>query len=97
VYPGHTLVISKKQIEHFLDLPLGDYNALWATVRKLGPHIKRTMKKEFLGVGIKGTDIPHVHVHLMPFNKDEEKSDKEISVAPDEELKAVYERLKLTA
>ncbi len=96
VHPGHTLVISKKQVEHFLDLKLEDYNAIWATVRKVGPHIRKVMKKEFLGVGIKGTDIPHVHVHLIPFNKDEEKSDKEATAAPHEELTAIHERLKLT-
>lgn len=96
VHPGHTLVISKKQVKQYIDLPEEDYVALWATVRKLASHIREITGKEFVGISIKGTDVPHVHVHLIPFDRAEEKGDDDIPVESPEVLKTMRERLKLT-
>jgi len=71
VRDGHTLVVSKKQIDHYLDLPSEDYEALWQTVQKVGKKIRETMGKERVGVVIKGIDVPHTHVHLIPFDSSE--------------------------
>ena len=97
VHPGHTLVINKKQVEQFIDLPEEDYTALWQTVRKLGPRIRKVNNNEFLGVVIKGRDVPHAHIHLIPFNRDEGfKADADPPKESDEALKVMHERLKLT-
>ncbi len=98
VQPGHALVISKKQVNQFLDLPEADYAALWATVRKVGLHLRRATGKERVGVVVKGIDVPHAHVHLIPFNRGEGlKSEGDIPTVSSEELKVMHERLKLTA
>lgn len=68
VRDGHTLVVSKKQIDQYLDLPTEDYEALWKTVNKVGRRIRESMGKERVGVVIKGVDVPHTHVHLIPFD-----------------------------
>ncbi len=96
VQPGHTLVISKKQINQFLDLPDEDYRAVWETVRKIGLHIRKLTGKERLGVVVKGIDVPHAHIHLIPFNPGESlKSEGEVPPARDEELKKMHQLLKL--
>ena len=98
VQPGHTLVISKKQVNQFLDLPEEDYRAVWETVRKIGFHIRAVTGKERIGVVVKGIDVPHAHVHVIPFNPGEGlKSEGKIPQAPGEELEAMHERLKLTS
>jgi histidine triad (HIT) family protein len=68
VRPGHILVIPKKQIDHLWDLPKQDYDALMATVKLVANQIRTILKPKRVGVQVVGIDVPHAHVHLIPFN-----------------------------
>lgn len=67
VQPGHTLVISKVQVDRIEDLADDDFAAMMATTKKvmkrvnevLGPDIRPCLKTE-------GFDVPHAHVHVIP-------------------------------
>ncbi|MGC1177317.1 MAG: HIT domain-containing protein [Candidatus Saccharimonadales bacterium] len=72
VQPGHVLVIPKKQIPFVWDLPPEDYQALMVTVQKIAHHLKQILDKPFIGSQIVGIDVPHAHVHLIPFSTTEE-------------------------
>lgn len=75
IYPivkGHTLVIPKKQIENVWDLPDEDYIAVWATAKKVAQRLDRVLTPMKIGVKVMGTDVPHAHIHLIPFNDPEE-------------------------
>lgn len=67
VVPGHTLVIPKKQVEFVWDLESEDYEALFATVKKVAVRLRETLEVPYVGEKIIGTDVPHAHVHLIPF------------------------------
>jgi histidine triad (HIT) family protein len=73
--PGHTLVISKKQIDHLWDLPDEDYLAVMQTCKKVANRIREVLKPERVGVKVVGEEVPHAHVHLIPFNNVEEFRD----------------------
>lgn len=66
--PGHTLVVTKVQVDQYIDLADEDYMALWVAVKKVATHLKDVMQTDRVKVSIIGTDVPHVHVHLVPFN-----------------------------
>lgn len=66
--PGHTLVISKKQVEFVWDLEDTDYQAVMSTVRKVALRIREVMGKAYVGELIIGVDVPHAHVHVYPFD-----------------------------
>ncbi len=68
VQPGHTLVIPKKQIEFVWDLEKEDYQALMAAVQKVALRLREGLSKSFVGDQVIGVDVPHAHVHLIPFN-----------------------------
>lgn len=68
IQPGHTLVVPKIQIESVWDLPPDYYDALMNTVKKVANHIRKTTDKQYVGSKIVGTDVPHAHIHLFPFN-----------------------------
>jgi histidine triad (HIT) family protein len=68
VSAGHTLVISKKQVEFIWDLEDEDYTALMATVRKIGLRLRDVVASPYVGQLVIGTDIPHAHVHVVPFH-----------------------------
>ena len=66
--PGHTLVIPKAQVEFLWDLGDEDYAAVMDTVKKVAQRLKNVMGTSFVGVKVVGVDVPHAHVHLVPFN-----------------------------
>lgn len=65
---GHTLVVPKKQIDHFDDLPDEDYQAVWATVKKIAKAQKACFSPKRVGLQVVGLDVPHAHIHVIPFN-----------------------------
>lgn len=84
---GHVLVIPKLQAEFIWDLPDDDYRALMSAVKKVGSRVREVMGTKYVGQMVIGTDVPHAHVHILPFNKTEEmKRNLESSTAePDHE------------
>ncbi|QQS20236.1 HIT family protein [Candidatus Saccharibacteria bacterium] len=66
--PGHVLVVPKKQVEYVWDLEEQDYAALRRTVQKVALHLRTKSGKKHVGEIIVGVDVPHAHVHLIPFN-----------------------------
>jgi histidine triad (HIT) family protein len=72
VQPGMVLVISKIQVEDFMDLPDEDYAALWRTVQRVALRIKEVFpEKRRVAVQVEGLDVPHVHVKLLPIDSGE--------------------------
>jgi histidine triad (HIT) family protein len=69
---GHTLVIPKTQVENMWDLPDTDYAAVMATVKKVALRLDRVLSPLKVGLKVMGTDVPHAHVHVIPFNDPEE-------------------------
>jgi histidine triad (HIT) family protein len=93
---GHTLVVPKVQIDQFIDLPDEDYDALWRTVKVVAATLRGELKKERVGVVIKGVDVPHTHVHLIPFDKEEHLSkDKDSPKLTPDELNELAGQLRI--
>lgn len=72
VQPGHTLVISKQQVEFVWDLDDVTYQAVMATTRKVAQRLKEVMGTPFVGEEVVGVDVPHAHVHIIPFSNSQE-------------------------
>jgi histidine triad (HIT) family protein len=64
---GHTLVVPKKQVEFVWDLDDETYQALQSTVKRLALHLRDTLDVPYIGQQVIGVDIPHAHIHLIPF------------------------------
>lgn len=84
---GHTLVVSKKQVEFVWDLSDEDYQALTLTVKRVALRLRDVMRVPYIGQMVVGTDIPHAHIHVVPFHETYElKRTLDASVAePDHE------------
>jgi len=72
IVPGHTLVIPKKQVEFIWDLEDEDYERLTLAAKKIALHIRETLGVPYVGEKIVGVDVPHAHIHLVPFTTHEE-------------------------
>lgn len=67
VTPGHTLVIPKRQVEFLWDLDDGDYQAVMASAKKIALRLREILDVPYVGEQVIGVDVPHAHVHLIPF------------------------------
>lgn len=67
IQPGHVLVVPKTQVEFVWDLEDVDYQAVMSTSKKVALRLKGVMGRPYVGELVVGTDVPHAHVHLIPF------------------------------
>ena len=67
---GQVVVVPKVQVPTIWDLPAGDYQALMATVQKVGQRMRDVYThKQFIGVNIEGLGVRnHAHVKVYPFD-----------------------------
>jgi histidine triad (HIT) family protein len=65
---GHTLVVPKAEVDKIYELSDEDYHALWAAVKKVAAHMEEVSGRRTL-MKVIGTDVPHAHVHLMPYDE----------------------------
>ncbi len=63
---GHTLVVPKKEIDYFFDLPDGDMHQLMSFAKKVARGIDKALKPLRTGIIVQGLEVPHAHVHLIP-------------------------------
>ena len=72
---GHTLVIPKNHYEKVQDMTDVDNNDLFDTVHKVIPKVDKLTGSTLLAIHNgkdSGQEIPHVHVHLIPRNTDDQ-------------------------
>lgn len=84
VNAGHTLVIPKQQVEFVWDLDPQAYQALMHTAKSVALRLREVLDVPYVGEKIIGVDVPHAHVHLIPFTTSSEfKHDPDMQKEPD--------------
>lgn len=66
IQPGHTLVVPKKEIDHFMDLEDPHYQAVFAAAKPLAQAIRTATGCKRVGLAVQGFEVPHFHLHLIP-------------------------------
>lgn len=97
VTEGHVLVVPKREVEFVWDLTDDDYQAVMATVKKVALRQREVFQRPYVGEMVVGTDVPHAHVHVVPFSETHElKRTLETATAePDHQaLAATAEKLR---
>ena len=89
---GHTLVVPKNEVDKIYELPEEDYEALMQTVKKLSQNMEKVLGQRTLWKVI-GTDVPHAHVHLLPYDETWEHG-RTLELTP-EEFEEIRTKLEL--
>ena len=63
---GHCLVVPKKHVEKFYDLPEDDITKLFTAAKKFALKIKKAYSPDHVCMFIRGGRQPHLHVALFP-------------------------------
>ena len=66
--PGHTLVVPRQEIDHWLDLDPGIAAHLMVTAQTIGRAIQNIYEPTKVGLMIAGLEVPHVHIHVTQMN-----------------------------
>jgi histidine triad (HIT) family protein len=66
IRPGHTLIVPREEIDHWLDLPPALLAHLAVVAQSVGLGLKRVFRPVKVGVIVAGLEVPHVHMHLIP-------------------------------
>ena len=66
---GHTLVIPRQEIDHWIDMPADTANHVMQSSLKVGQAIQKAFNPIKVGVMVAGLEVNHVHYHLVPIQK----------------------------
>lgn len=66
VTEGHTLVIPKMEVDHWLDVPEEIYLKVHSNSQKIGKAVKEFTKAPRILTVAVGFEVPHYHLHLIP-------------------------------
>jgi histidine triad (HIT) family protein len=99
---GHTLVIPKNHYEKVQDMTDNDNNDLFDTVHKVISKVDKLTGSTLLAIHNgkdSGQEIPHVHVHLIPREPDDQAGPvhsmfKDRPKLSDEELEQLCDKIK---
>jgi histidine triad (HIT) family protein len=66
--PGHTLVVPREEVDHWIDLdpPLASH--LFHVAQAIGRAQQAEWNPSRVGVMILGEEVPHTHLHVVPIN-----------------------------
>lgn len=67
--PGHTLVVPVEPIDHWINLDPALNAKVWAVAQTISQALDAIYHPSKVGVLVVGEEVPHTHVHLVPFTE----------------------------
>jgi histidine triad (HIT) family protein len=93
---GHTLVVSKTEVDSVFDLDDHDYAAVFDLVRSVAEAQKHEIPCNRVGISILGFEVPHAHVHVVPLRSEADLNFANPKLQLDaEEMQSIADRLHL--
>lgn len=65
---GHTLCITKQEIDYIFDVEDELYAGLWLFAKLVAKAVKKAVPCKRVCIVVIGDEVRHTHVHLLPFN-----------------------------
>jgi diadenosine tetraphosphate (Ap4A) HIT family hydrolase len=83
ITPGHTLVVPRREIEHWLDADPGTLARVMAVAQTIGRAQEQAFGAKRVGVLLEGYEVPHLHVHVWPTQSPADFEVRRVDLAPD--------------
>jgi histidine triad (HIT) family protein len=64
--PGHTLVVPRAEVDHWVDADEALLSHLSQVARRIGAGITAVWKPPRVALVIAGFEVPHLHIHVYP-------------------------------
>jgi histidine triad (HIT) family protein len=96
MHPGHTLVVPRAEVDHWIDLDPDLAAHLFQVAQQIGRAQRLEWNPLRVGALIVGEEVPHVHIHVVPINSVSELSFAGVDRSPaPEALDDAAERLRV--
>jgi histidine triad (HIT) family protein len=66
--PGHTLVVPRAEVDHWIDLDPEINAHLMRVAQQIASAQQRAFSPGRVGLMIAGLEVPHVHLHVVPID-----------------------------
>jgi histidine triad (HIT) family protein len=66
--PGHTLVVPRAEVDHWIDLDPAVNEHLMRVAQEIGAAQQAAFSPLRIGLIIAGLEVPHVHLHVVPID-----------------------------
>lgn len=63
---GHTLVVPRVEVDHWIDLDDAALAHLWRVAKLVGAAQQRVFAPVRVGLIVAGFEVSHVHIHVLP-------------------------------
>ncbi|MCC5949436.1 MAG: HIT family protein [Nitriliruptoraceae bacterium] len=80
---GHTLVVPRVEVDHWLDLDPATWQRVSEVTRHVGTAIQAAFEPPRVGTTIAGFEVPHVHVHVLQLGELADLSFERAATDPD--------------
>ena len=93
---GHTLVIPKSETDYLFDIDDATLGQMMIFAKKVAVAIKEAIPCTRVGVAVVGLEVPHAHIHLIPFTKESDMhfGNPKLNLTTDEFL-AIAEKIRV--
>ena len=83
---GHSLVVPKVETDYLFDLENKYLEKILIFSKKISGALKSSVSCRKVGLKVVGLEVPHAHIHLIPFNNEKEMDfiNKRLSFSQDE-------------
>jgi len=68
LHTGHTLVVPRVEVDHWIDLAPELVAHLFGVARTIGAAQLGALRPRRIGLLVAGDEVPHAHVHVVPFD-----------------------------
>ena len=93
--PGHTLVVPRDEIDHWIDLDDDLLQHLMLVSKKIGGALHLGFKPTKVAMMIAGLEVPHAHIHVVPMMGEHDLDVDNADLAPNpEDLDAAADRIR---
>ena len=72
--PGHTLVVPRAEVDHWIDLPAETNAHLVGVAHEIGAAQMDAFAPARIGLIIAGLEVPHTHLHVVPIDAERDLS-----------------------
>lgn len=83
ITPGHTLVVPRREIGHWLEADPDTLSTVMDVAQKIGKAQERAFGARRVGVLLEGYEVPHLHVHVWPTQSPADFDVKRVDPSPD--------------
>ncbi len=91
---GHTLVIPKKEVNHWFQVPEADFLQVQKNSQQIAQAIQKATGCPRVMTATVGFEVPHYHLHLIPSWSPADLSFAKAQKRSDEEMKDIQQKIR---